>query len=555
MESALKLNSFQKLALLSIFILSIPVLQLMYVSLSFDAYVIVLRDTVSGWKVIFGYFGQVAKILVLFTFVFFLLIKVRLAGYWNSFVLQVNISRALIWLAPQLGAFFLLFRLSQLIFTEESTNVAAGYYFAWLVAAAACVLFSVLMSASTMFWLRFLKREWVPAAIASTVSIAVWFISAEAAEFWGPMSDYTFVLVALLLSTLYKDQLYGDLEEKVIGLGDFAVNIAPACSGYEGIGLIAAFTAIYLYLYKHEFRFPRAFLLFPIGALAIWLLNAVRIAVLIIMGAFWSPDVAVGGFHSQAGWITFISTSLALLWFAKKISFFTVPQLPVISERRDSVAKSNVSGTEADLAIATLVPMVVLLAVILLSSAVSAGFDWLYPVRVFVVIGALAWAHRYLQWKPYRVRLESILAGLLVAVLWIVMLAGTADTSNLEFSESLWSADLWIAYLWLFFRFAGSVVTVPIAEELAFRAYLLCKFSGVPVTIRGSVPLSVVAVIVSSLAFGALHGAWIAGTAAGLVYALVRLRSAHIGDAIVAHALTNAILFAYALTFGEWVLI
>ncbi|MGB3622163.1 MAG: CPBP family glutamic-type intramembrane protease, partial [Ketobacter sp.] len=56
----------------------------------------------------------------------------------------------------------------------------------------------------------------------------------------------------------------------------------------------------------------------------------------------------------------------------------------------------------------------------------------------------------------------------------------------------------------------------------------------------------------SSLAFGALHGAWIAGTVAGVVYALVRIRTRHVGDAILAHAITNGLLCAYAAMTGEW---
>jgi len=75
------------------------------------------------------------------------------------------------------------------------------------------------------------------------------------------------------------------------------------------------------------------------------------------------------------------------------------------------------------------------------------------------------------------------------------------------------------------------------------------------VQIRGGLPRAIVAVVVSALAFGALHGGWVAGTIAGIAYAIVRLRSDRIGDAIFAHALTNLLLFFYAFASGEWVLI
>jgi exosortase/archaeosortase family protein len=49
--------------------------------------------------------------------------------------------------------------------------------------------------------------------------------------------------------------------------------------------------------------FPKAFVVLPIGIGAIWLLNTARVAALVSLGAHVSPEVAIGGFHSQAGWI------------------------------------------------------------------------------------------------------------------------------------------------------------------------------------------------------------------------------------------------------------
>jgi len=62
------------------------------------------------------------------------------------------------------------------------------------------------------------------------------------------------------------------------------------------------------------------------------------------------------------------------------------------------------------------------------------------------------------------------------------------------------------------------------------------------VSIDKPLPVSVLAVALSSLAFGFLHGAWFAGTVAGLLYAFVRYRTGHVGYAIFAHSSTNALL-------------
>jgi CAAX prenyl protease-like protein len=64
----------------------------------------------------------------------------------------------------------------------------------------------------------------------------------------------------------------------------------------------------------------------------------------------------------------------------------------------------------------------------------------------------------------------------------------------------------------------------------------------------------VLAFVVSSVLFGVMHGRWLAGTIAGMCYALVMYRRGELGDAISAHAITNAILAGYVLWSGNWLL-
>ena len=59
--------------------------------------------------------------------------------------------------------------------------------------------------------------------------------------------------------------------------------------------------------------------------------------------------------------------------------------------------------------------------------------------------------------------------------------------------------------------------------------------------------------MISSVVFGALHGErWLAGTLAGIVYALVLVRRGRMGEAVIAHATTNALLAAWVLSTGQW---
>ena len=53
--------------------------------------------------------------------------------------------------------------------------------------------------------------------------------------------------------------------------------------------------------------------------------------------------------------------------------------------------------------------------------------------------------------------------------------------------------------------------------------------------------------MVSSLLFGALHTRWLAGTVAGMCDAWARSRRGRVDDAVLAHAITNALIAADVL--------
>ena len=110
-------------------------------------------------------------------------------------------------------------------------------------------------------------------------------------------------------------------------------------------------------------------------------------------------------------------------------------------------------------------------------------------------------------------------------------------------------------FVWLLCRTLAAVTTVPIAEELAFRGFLLRRLISPDFDLVDFRRFTYTAVVISSAAFGVLHGGrWIAGTVAGASYAVAMLRRGRIGEAVVAHATTNALLAAWVLVRGDWYL-
>jgi len=106
---------------------------------------------------------------------------------------------------------------------------------------------------------------------------------------------------------------------------------------------------------------------------------------------------------------------------------------------------------------------------------------------------------------------------------------------------------------WIAARVFAAAITVPVAEELAFRGFLLRRLSKEAFEIIDPRSAGWIAVVLSSLVFGVFHGdRWLAGSLAGLAYAAVYCRRGSIGDAALAHAVTNTLVAVYVLTTGNW---
>ncbi len=558
---------------------AVLLLQVLLVSQSVDAYGLILHGNATGWLAWFGYLGAAAKWAVLCAVILLVLLGPRLLGYWRGLCLAVNIRRLGAYLVVELVCFVLFLHFSQAIFADPTAAHQLGFlpFVLWLLSGFFTLFFWLLAMVPAPQLGRWLKREGGLLAVSMGVATVVLLLTRVSATLWSVLADQTFNVAGFWLQLVSHEAVFSDPEDKILGLRDFYVRVADACSGYEGIGLVLAFTAVYLWAYRRDFRFPAALWLFPVGALLIWLLNTLRIAVLVLIGAYGSPEVAVGGFHSQAGWITFIATSVLMLWLAGKSTFLAQtanhpnkvknPSEEFISEEtgedRHSAARMPIAEDRhlkagMNQAIAVLLPMVALLAVMLLTSAFSHGWDSFYPLRVVAVLAALAWGWSLLVGPALnaslgnkKLWLESFLIGIAVAIVWVLLLGATPE-ADASFTEGLAQLSPWWTVVWLLFRFVGAVVTVPIAEELAFRGYLLCQLSRSEAYITGKLPFVWLAAVISAVAFGALHGAWIAGVVAGGAYVLVRLRHPTIIAPIIAHATTNGLLAIYAAITGCW---
>lgn len=429
---------------------------------------------------------------------------------------------------------------------ESGAASGTGWVVAWA--------FAGLCVAATLAASMIPPRSWGAAARSGARGAAIGLAvgaSATAAgllarELWRPMGRWTLESVRLLLTATRLPLTYNP-SEALIGTETFSVTIAPECSGYEGIGLVLAFLAAYLWLDRHRLSFPRAWLLLPIGTMAMWCANLLRITALILLGTFGSPEVALGGFHSQAGWLAFNAVALGLLATARRLPFFA----------RDGEGAARRPAVESALAgpspeAVYLAPMLAIVAASMIGAAFSAGgVDLWYPIRLAAVAVPL-WAYRReyaaIRWS---VSWAAPAIGGLVFLLWVAWWPAAIGTSPIRATvlAALGPAG---AAAWLAARAIGSALTVPIAEELAFRGFLARRILAADFDSIPHGRFTWISFVLSSVAFGVLHGRWIEGTIAGMLYAYAYRRRGSLGDAVAAHATTNALLGAEAILTGDW---
>ncbi len=417
---------------------------------------------------------------------------------------------------------------------------------AWIATGLSAIGLAACALIPMRIWIAKLRGARDLLIFAPVAGLAACLLASLASHLWKPLSRGTFSFAAILLRP-FLQHVVSDSGALTLGSEKFSVSIAPACSGYEGIGLVLAVTCAWLWFLRREWRFPNALVLIPAGVSAIWILNAVRIAALILIGNAGAERVALGGFHSQAGWIAFSLVSLGICAGARRIAWFhkAAAAAPALDSAENPVT-------------AYLMPFLAILAAGLATRAMSSDFEWMYGIRVIAAAGALWYFRKSYRDLDFSFGPVALGLGAAVCAMWIG-LDRFASIAPAAAPAAFAQASLSARSAWITVRLIGAVITVPIAEELAFRGFLLRRlvdadFESVFVRNR-SFPRSFpwMPFVVSSLAFGILHGdRWLAGAIAGMVYAFAMFRRGRLGDAVAAHAFTNLLLAAWVLVTGNW---
>jgi exosortase E/protease (VPEID-CTERM system) len=297
-----------------------------------------------------------------------------------------------------------------------------------------------------------------------------------------------------------------------------------------------------LWLFRDRLRFPRAFLLLAVGTIVPWFANAGRLVALVLVGSYVSEDAAAGAFHSYAGAILFCAIALAIVALALRSPWLSVEPA---GQAPDEDPQDRPTNPVAPY----LVPFIALIAAGMLSRALSSTthepLALLRPVTGALALAVYARFHSRIAVRP---SWFAVPAGVFVAGIWVVMEA----IANPQAPTHAPTGLLGSSAAWMAIRAVAAISLVPVIEELAFRGFLARRLSSRDFERLSPRRMTLLGIVGSALAFGLLHRRPVAGTLAGLCYAVVYRQRGKLADAIVAHATTNAVLLVVAWALQWW---
>jgi len=192
-----------------------------------------------------------------------------------------------------------------------------------------------------------------------------------------------------------------------------------------------------------------------------------------------------------------------------------------------------------------------------------AGRYWIYLLKT-VVTAMLLWESRALiQEMRWNFGWEALVVGVGMFLVWINLgdwmqrmgagsfgiwkVGGPTWNPKETFGSSSASAWSFIAV-----RVLGSTLVVPPMEEVFYRSFVYrflvrSEFQTVPLGYFAWMPF-----FATSVVFGCEHREWLAGIVCGLAYQGLVCWKKRLGDAITAHAITNALLAYWVIQRGQW---
>ena len=182
---------------------------------------------------------------------------------------------------------------------------------------------------------------------------------------------------------------------------------------------------------------------------------------------------------------------------------------------------------------------------------------WLYPIKIFLVLGLLTYfwsSYKELHQPHFGQGQEMVLAsgvGVVVYLLWVRMDWSWAVQGELT-GYNPFQEGVMVGWGLAAIRLFGAAVVVPVMEELFWRSFLIRWIVNQDFEKVAFGTFTLGSCVWTVVLFGVEHNLWLAGMMAGVAYNGLWYYTRRLWPCVIAHATTNLLLGIHVLVTQEW---
>lgn len=264
----------------------------------------IVGPTIVASNLLYGYgffiYGNMGKLVILMALVFPLFIKERIPDIpkirWHNHNFLFAIASALC-----LAGFFPLSRITLLQTTPNSFSFLNVLCHAVLLAVP---LFCLLAIFGVQFLSQFVKTYKKEIGICVTLGTVLYLAIFQVWKLWPIFSHGVLTSVSFLFGLTFEKVRV--IPPRILVVDSFAVRIEQACSGIDSLFLFTSMYSIIGFIERKTLIVSRYIVSFVIAAIGLYLVNILRVYLIILYGVLVSPDTAIKLFHTYAGMVLFI---------------------------------------------------------------------------------------------------------------------------------------------------------------------------------------------------------------------------------------------------------
>ncbi len=164
---------------------------------------------------------------------------------------------------------------------------------------------------------KFYEKFKLELLVTAILLVVFYFLLMFFQSNWMFFSGTVMNFLVAMFSPYYEVTVIGTL----LSVDGFAVSIGAPCSGIESLMLFFSLFAVILALDYKRIRITPYIIAFVAGLFGTFVVNNLRIFLLILVGIHVNPKLAVGLFHTHAGWILFIIYFIIYFAIIKKFIY------------------------------------------------------------------------------------------------------------------------------------------------------------------------------------------------------------------------------------------